>query len=75
MKIIKEGKIPLFEGKCEFCGCEIQCEKKEGTISYKDLEVIVYCPTSGCGNIIRAYPEMPLSKKKVLKSIKSKPRK
>ena len=76
MKIIKEGAVPTFKGTCHFCGCEVECVKSEGSISYRDIPTLsVYCPTVGCGNQIITYPVVLNSKQKVIKAIKSMPRK
>lgn len=62
MKIIKAGRAQekQYTGKCRVCGCEFQFEAHEAKEepgerspgqSYTDL--IVECPTEGCGNLVR----------------------
>ena len=66
MKILKEGKIPTFAGVCGFCGCQIECDRSDGCMSFTEPQIfatlMVTCPT--CHNIIRAIPqyEAPPSK-------------
>lgn len=47
MRIIKSGwKNPLMRGKCESCGCEIECNKSEVTICNDDPDYpfSIKCP-------------------------------
>lgn len=52
MKIIKEGKLPndKMKGKCNCCGAEIECSKKEAKFfdDWRESYYIIKCPTKGC---------------------------
>jgi len=66
MKILKAGELPnpLRWGKCNHCGCMIECSVNEAKLVNYIREgdfYFVVCPTPGCGETIwvtedRLYP-------------------
>lgn len=57
MKIVKEGKIPSFAGKCILCGCEVEAEYREFVSDGYGNRMIVACPTKECGRSISLSPK------------------
>ncbi len=69
MRIIKKGIIPKNElhGVCNFCKCEIECDKKEATYYSScrpnDDYYEIKCPT--CLQMMYVYPKIFLTTPKV----------
>lgn len=44
MKIIKQGKLPTAQMKCEYCGCEFEFTMEDVSYTSFYYGYFIYCP-------------------------------